>query len=135
MESNNYQRFEAIGRLGRNPERRMNRVGEFVCEFSICVKSWERNENDEDEKRLMWIGVHAGGALGDLCNQFLTKGRLVYVAGTMVFDKYGNPPIRFDLYKTNVPRFEIAAQVVKFLDSPKEANADSGVSQPKLLNE
>ncbi len=69
-------RVELIGHLGRNPETRYTSTGKTVCQFSVAVNRPNAPEPD-------WFQVNAWGKLGEVCQQYLTKGRLVFVSGRL----------------------------------------------------
>lgn len=73
-----------IGNVGRNPELRYLQSGTAVCDFSVAVsESWTDNATNERREKTTWYRVSAWGRLGEICNQYLQKGRQVMVVGTV----------------------------------------------------
>ncbi|MER2600313.1 MAG: single-stranded DNA-binding protein [Caldilineales bacterium] len=76
-----YNKTIVVGHLGRDPELRFTSGGQQVCSFSVASsRSWTDQSGQQQEKTT-WFRVTAWGKLGELCNQYLTKGRLVLVEG------------------------------------------------------
>ena len=72
-----------VGNLGRDPEIRSTPTGASVANFSIATsESWVDKQNQKQEKT-EWHRIVVWGKLADLCGQFLTKGRKVYVEGRL----------------------------------------------------
>jgi single-strand DNA-binding protein len=76
-------RVMVIGNLGRDPEMRYTPSGQAVTCFSLAAtRSWTKtsgNRRDATE----WFNVVSWGSLAEICNQFLTKGRRVYIEGEL----------------------------------------------------
>lgn len=81
-------RVELIGRLGRDPETRYTPTGRKVCQFSLAVDRRWRNAEGEAREATDWFNVEAWGRLGEICQDYLSKGRLVYLEGRLQTDRY-----------------------------------------------
>ena len=80
-------RVQLIGRLGRDPESKFTPTGKKVTHFSLAVsRRWktagETKENTE------WVNIEAWGRLGEICQEYLKKGSLIYLEGRLKTDKY-----------------------------------------------
>ncbi len=72
-----------IGNLGSEPEMRFTPNGNPVTSFRIAT-NWTYTTSDGERKQdTEWFSVVAWNRLAEQCNQFLTKGRLVYAEGRM----------------------------------------------------
>jgi single-strand DNA-binding protein len=72
-----------IGNLGRDPEMRYLPSGKPVTNFSVASnRKWTDNEGVLHEETI-WVRVSAFGRLAEVCNQYLSKGRQVYVEGRL----------------------------------------------------
>ncbi|HJW89873.1 MAG TPA: single-stranded DNA-binding protein [Anaerolineales bacterium] len=81
-------RVQLIGRLGRDPETRFTSTGKKVSTFSVAVdRRWKSGEGELKETT-DWFNVEAWGRLGEICQQYLGKGRLIYVEGRLQTDRY-----------------------------------------------
>ncbi len=68
-----------IGNLTRDPELRQSEERKAVCTFGVATN---RNYTDGDGKKHEDTDFHrivAFGKLGEFCNQYLRKGRKVYL--------------------------------------------------------
>ena len=72
-----------IGNLGRDPEMRYTPNGQSVTSFSVASNRRYTTAAGERREETEWFNVAAWGRLGELCNQYLTKGRQVYVEGRL----------------------------------------------------
>jgi len=70
-----------IGNLGRDPEMRFMPSGKAVANFSIATaESWTDKDGNKEE-RTEWHKIVVFGKLAEICNQYLSKGRQVYIEG------------------------------------------------------
>ena len=81
-------RIQLIGHLGKDPEMRVTPKGSKVCTFSIAVSRRRKNAAGEDKETTDWFNVEAWGHLGEICKQYLHKGRLVFLEGQIRTDRY-----------------------------------------------
>lgn len=71
-----------LGRLGQDPELKYTPSGSAVCNFSIATtESWSDKASGQKQERTEWHRVIVWGKLGELCNQYLSKGRQAFVEG------------------------------------------------------
>ncbi len=70
-----------VGRLGRDPETRYTSAGHAVCNFSIATDETFKDRSGERQKRTEWHKIVVWGKLAEICQQYLKKGAVVYVAG------------------------------------------------------
>jgi len=81
-------RVQLIGRLGKDPESRFTPTGKKVTTFSLAVgQRWKSKEGDVKENT-EWMNVEAWGRLGEVCQEYLHKGSLVYLEGRLKTDRY-----------------------------------------------
>jgi single-strand DNA-binding protein len=72
-----------IGNVGSEPEMRFTPNGNPVTSFRVAT-NWRYNTSQgERREETEWFTVVAWNRLAEQCNQFLTKGRLVYVEGRL----------------------------------------------------
>lgn len=72
-----------VGRLGRDPESRFTSGGQQVCNFTLATDESFKDRAGERQKRTEWHKIVAWGKLAEICQQYLTKGTLVYVEGKL----------------------------------------------------
>ncbi len=76
-------KVQLIGNLTRDPELRYTPSGSAVCTFSIATnRSWTTDSGEKREEA-DFHRIVASNKLGELCSQFLVKGRKVYVEGRL----------------------------------------------------
>src|SRR4029078_2856435 len=76
-------RVQLIGNLTRDPELRYTPQGTAVCSFSIATnRSWTTDAGEKKDEA-DFHRIVAWNKLAELCSQFLTKGRKVYVEGRL----------------------------------------------------
>ena len=81
-------RVQLIGRLGRDPETRFTPNGRSVTSFSVAVSRHWRSSEGEPKEATDWFNVDAWGHLGEICQEYLSKGRLVFLEGRLQTDRY-----------------------------------------------
>ena len=110
-----------IGNVGRDPEMRYTPNGQSVTSFSVASNRRYRAADGEQREETEWFNVSTFGRLADICNQYLTRGRQVYVEGRLrgrvYTDRDGNP--RYSL--------EVTANEVQFLGGRGEGEYGGGV--------
>ena len=107
-----------IGRLGSDPELRYTPDGTAVANFSIATsEEWKDKNTGEKKERTEWHRVVAWRRLGEICGEYLAKGKQIYVEGRIQTrsweDKDGNKR-----YTT-----EIVASDIQFLGAKDSSNA------------
>lgn len=101
-----YSKTIVVGHLGRDPEMRYTPNGQPVTSFSVAsTRRWTGQDGTQQEKTT-WFRVTAWGKLGELCNQYLAKGRLVLVEGDIEASAWksqdGEPRASLELTARNV---------------------------------
>lgn len=80
-------RVQLIGHLGRDPESKYTPTGKKVAHFSVAVtQRWKTA--GETKEYTEWVNIEAWGRLGEICQEYLKKGSLVYIEGRLKTDKY-----------------------------------------------
>jgi single-strand DNA-binding protein len=70
-----------IGNLGRDPEVRYTPSGTAVANFSIATTENWTNRDGEKVSRTEWHRIVAWARLGEICGEYLSKGKQVYIEG------------------------------------------------------
>ncbi|MGA2911877.1 MAG: single-stranded DNA-binding protein [Candidatus Levyibacteriota bacterium] len=76
-------RVQLIGNLTRDPELRYTPSGAAVCSFSIATNRNWTTDTGEKKEQVEFHRIVAWNKLAELCSQFLTKGRKVFVEGRL----------------------------------------------------
>jgi single-strand DNA-binding protein len=77
-----------IGRLGKDPESRFTPNGKKVAHFSLAVGQRWKGTDGQTREHTEWVNIEAWGRLGEICQQYLHKGSLIYLEGRLKTDKY-----------------------------------------------
>jgi len=73
-----------LGRLGRDPEMKYTASGTPFCRFSMATDdSWTDKGSGEKQERTEWHNIVVWDRLAEICNQYLTKGKMVYIEGSL----------------------------------------------------
>ncbi len=80
-------RVQLIGRLGKDPESRFTPTGKKVVHFSLAVSNRWKSAEGEAKESTEWVNIEAWGRLGEICQQYLHKGSLVFLEGRLKTDK------------------------------------------------
>jgi len=83
-------RVQLIGRLGKDPESKFTPTGKKVAHFSLAISNRWKSKDGEAKEYTEWVNVEAWGRLGEVCQEYLKKGSLVFVEGRLKTDKYEN---------------------------------------------
>ena len=99
-----------LGNLGRDPELRYTPGGQPVANFSIATsESWNKKDGSGKEERTEWHRIVAWGRTAELCAQYLSKGRTVYIEGRLQTREWENK--EGQKQRTT----EVIAQTVQFI--------------------
>jgi len=95
-----------VGNLGKDPEVRYGQSGTAVANFTLATnESWNTKEGQREE-RTEWHRVVAFGKLGEICGQYLKKGKQVYIEGRLQTrswdDREGNKRNTTEMVATNM---------------------------------
>ncbi len=77
-----------IGNLGADPETRFTQDGTCVCNVRLATTEKFKNRNGEQQERTEWHRVVMWGRLGEIANQYLSKGSRIYVEGKIETRKW-----------------------------------------------
>lgn len=109
-----------LGNLGNDPEYRSTPSGQGVCTLSIATnEKWKDKNTGDMQERTEWHRVVVWGRLADLCRDYLSKGRSVYIEGRLQTRKWED--------KQGQTRYttEIIAQTVQFIGARGEGGGQN----------
>ena len=110
------------GRAGNDPEMQYIPNGTAVTNFSLAVNNRRRDENGEWVEDTEWFRITAWQRQAESVNQYLAKGRRVFVDGRLSTRQYTS---NSGEARTSL---EVRAFKVVFLDSPSGGSTTEGVS-------
>lgn len=79
--ANSLNRAMLIGNLTRDPELRKTANGQSVASFSIATNRSFTTQTGERKEQADYHNIVAWGRLAEICAQYLTKGKKIYVDG------------------------------------------------------
>lgn len=80
-----------IGRLTRNPETRTTPSGTNVCTFSVATGFTWKDQSGQKQEKTEFHNVVAWRKLGEICAQYLVKGKQVYIEGRLQTHSWDDP--------------------------------------------
>jgi single-strand DNA-binding protein len=117
-----------LGRLARDPELKYAPSGAPVCSFSVATNHHYTKSDGQKAQSVTFVDVVAWRRLGEICSQFLKKGRQVLISGSLKQERWTDA-------KTQKPRsrLKVPAREVKFVgptpdgepDDPKDLEAET----------
>ena len=81
-------RVQLIGRLGKDPEGKFTPTGKKVVHFSMAISNRWKSKEGETKEYTEWVNIEAWGRLGEVCQEYLKKGSLVFLEGRLKTDRY-----------------------------------------------
>jgi len=70
-----------VGRLGADPEVRYTQDGTMVTSFRLATDEQWKDKNGEKTQRTEWHRIVTFRKLAEICGNYLSKGKLVYIEG------------------------------------------------------
>ena len=72
-----------VGRLGKDPELKYTPSGAPVAKFSLATDESFKDKTGEKQEHTEWHNIVAWNKLAEICGEYLTKGKLVYIEGSI----------------------------------------------------
>ena len=135
-----------VGRLGQDPEVRFTQGGTAVANLRIATDETWKDQSGEKQQRTEWHTVVAWRRLAEICGQYLSKGRLVYIEGKLQTrswqDREGNKRYSTEIQADNMVMLgggrseegqaAPAAQPAAAAQPAPAAGSDSGTSDDDI---
>ncbi len=84
----NLNKVMLIGNLTRDPELRFTPKGTAVADISLAINRIWNNEQNQKQEETIFVDVTLWGRQAELAQQYLTKGRGVYIEGRLQMDTW-----------------------------------------------
>lgn len=130
-----YNRVLLMGNLTRDPEIRYGSGGNQsgVCKFGLAVNRKWRDQSGSMREDTCFVDIVVFGRQAETCNQYLNKGRPVFVEGRLSFSSW-------DDRETGKKRskLEVVGERVQFLGGRGDdggGNRDGGYQQAQRPRE
>ncbi len=111
-----------IGNLGKDPELRFTPSGRAVARFSLATSEQWTDQQGQRQDRTEWHNIVVWGKQAESCGQYLSKGRQVFVEGSIRSRQYDD--------KEGQKRYitEVIAQRVQFLGGGRGEGGGRGAA-------
>jgi len=90
MQKNSLNKVILIGRLGSKPEGRYTKQGKAIVQFSLATNEVWKNQQGEQVDHTEWHCLVAWDKLAEFCTEYLNKGQLISVEGTLRTRKWAD---------------------------------------------
>jgi len=101
-----FNKIIIVGNLGRDPELKHTPQGTAVCKFSVATSERRKSADGQVEETTTWFRVSVWGRQAELAQEFLVKGRQVYIEGRLRLEEYtdreGNKRISPEISATDI---------------------------------
>jgi single-strand DNA-binding protein len=79
-----------VGNLGKDPEVRYTPGGQAVANFTIATNENWTDKQGQKQERTEWHRIVVWGKPAELCGEYLSKGRQVYIEGRLQTREWTN---------------------------------------------
>ena len=110
-----------VGNLGKDPEVKFTPNGTAVAKFSVATNESFKDKAGQWQERTEWHNIVAWSKLAEICGQYLKKGKLVYIEGSLRTDSWDDKETGQKRYRT-----EIVAQNMQMLDRRGDEGGGGG---------
>lgn len=139
-----FNKITIVGYLGRDPELRYTPQGMAVCKLSVATTEKRKNVAGQPEEHTTWFRVTVWGRQAELANEYLAKGRQIYIEGRLRLEEYndreGNPRVSPEVNATDIqflgqrPEAPVVNNTVRQVDAGVESGQTEEV-KPETPNE
>ncbi len=126
-----------IGRLGKDPEVKYTPSGAPVAKFSLATDEVFKDRSGEQQRRTEWHNIVAWNKLAEICGEYLTKGKQVYIEGSIRSrqweDQAGNKRTSYEIVAREMKMLGSKADSERAVAAAVERPAGSSVapSEPR----
>ena len=126
-----------IGRVGREPEIRYTPSGSPVAKFSLATDEVFKDRNGEQQKHTEWHNIVAWNKLAEICGEYLTKGKQIYIEGGIRSrqweDQSGNKRTSYEIIARTMQMLGSKADSERAAASAPERAAGSASSEERSV--
>jgi single-strand DNA-binding protein len=120
----NLNQVMIMGNLTRDPELRYTPNNTAVANIGIAVNRKWRNQEGQSQEETTFVDCEAWGRTAEVMNEYLRKGRPVYVQGRLRLDQWQ------DKEGNNRSKLKVVVENFQFLDSRGGEGADEASRPP-----
>lgn len=117
----NLNKVMLMGNLTRDPELRYTPNNTAVANLGMAInRKWFNKQTNENQEETTFVDMEAWGRTAEVLNQYLKKGRPLYVEGRLKLDQWQ------DKDGGNRSKLKIVIESFEFLDSGKGEGGGGG---------
>ncbi len=120
----NLNRVMLMGNLTRDPELRYTPNNTAVANIGLAINRTWRNQQGEKQEDTTFVDCEAWGRTAEVLNQYLRKGRPVYVEGRLRLDQWQ------DKEGNNRSKLKVVVETFQFIDSRGGGDDEGGGGPP-----
>ncbi len=107
-----------MGNLTRDPELRYIPSGTAVAKFGLAVnREYQDRASGEKKENVCFVDITVWGKQAEVCNQYLSKGRPVFIEGRLEFSSWETKE------GEKRSKLEVVGERVQFLGSRRDEGA------------
>lgn len=120
----NLNKVMLIGNLTRDPELRHTPKGTAVAEIGLAINRVWNDDSGQKQEEVTFVDVTLWGRQAEIAQQYLTKGKPVYIEGRLQIESW-------DDKQTGQKRskLKVVGETMQFLGSAGDRENKSGMSQ------
>ncbi len=116
----NLNRVMLMGNLTRDPELRFTPNNTAVCQVGMAINHRWKDQNGEQKEEVTFIDCEAWGRTAEVINQYLRKGRPIFIEGRLKLDQWQ------DKEGNNRSKLKVVVENFQFVDSKGSAEGGGG---------
>src|SRR5579872_1968009 len=124
-----------IGRLGKDPEVKYTSNGSPVAKFTLATDEVYKDRAGEQQRRTEWHNIVAWNKLAEICGEYLTKGKQIYIEGGIRSrqweDQSGNKRTSYEIIARTMQMLGSKADSERAAASTPERAAGSASSEER----
>jgi len=124
-----------VGRLGKDPEIKYTPSGAPMARFTLATDEVFKDRAGEQQRRTEWHSIVAWNKLAEICGEYLTKGKQVYIEGSIRSrqweDQSGNKRTSYEIVARQMQMLGSRSDSERAAPEPAEPPADDRASTPE----
>ena len=118
----NYNKVLLMGNLTRDVELRQTPGNQVVANMGLAVNRRFKSRDGENREETTFVDCEAWGRTAEILNQYLSKGRPVFVEGRLKLDSWK------DNDGNNRSKLKVVVEGFQFIDSKGNNHSTSSAS-------
>lgn len=110
-----------IGNITRDPELKKTANGQSIVTFGLATNREWVTSKSEKQSLAEYHNLVAWGKLAEICNQYLKKGKLIYVEGYLKTRSWDSPE-GAKIFKTEIVIYDMIMLEKKPVGEPDDSN-------------